>query len=117
MFGRRQNAEIAGADPGATPQPQPGSPVAGSPAEAARSGPASPPAQRAQPQPVNPVANEKRAAAAKAVFERIQVALLERIDASAAAKLPREELQRQIAELIGEIVAEEKLSLTSRSGS
>ncbi|MEM7504564.1 MAG: CpaF family protein [Pseudomonadota bacterium] len=59
-------------------------------------------------------ANEKRAAAAKAVFERIQVALLERIDASAAAKLPREELQRQIAELIGEIVAEEKLSLTSR---
>jgi pilus assembly protein CpaF len=48
------------------------------------------------------------------VFERIQVALLERIDASAAAKLPREELQRQIAELIGEIVAEEKLSLTSR---
>ena len=60
------------------------------------------------------MANEKRAAAAKAVFERIQVALLERIDASAAAKLPREELQRQIAELIGEIVAEEKLSLTSR---
>ncbi|MEM7022156.1 MAG: CpaF family protein [Pseudomonadota bacterium] len=59
-------------------------------------------------------AHEKRAAAAKAVFERIQVALLERIDASAAAKLPREELQRQIAELIGEIVAEEKLSLTSR---
>jgi pilus assembly protein CpaF len=40
--------------------------------------------------------------------------LLERIDASAAAKLPREELQRQIAELIGEIVAEEKLSVTSR---
>ena len=44
------------------------------------------------------------------MFERIQVALLGRIDASAAAKLPREELQRQIAELIGEIVAEEKLS-------
>ena len=40
--------------------------------------------------------------------------LLERIDASAAAKLSREELQRQIAELIGEIVAEEKLSVTSR---
>ena len=114
MFGRRQNAEIARANPGATPQPQPGSRVAGGPAEAASTGPASPPAQRPQPQPVNPVANEKRAAAAKAVFERIQIALLERIDASAAAKLPREELQRQIAELIGEIVAEEKLSLTSR---
>ncbi|MGH6943604.1 MAG: CpaF family protein, partial [Geminicoccaceae bacterium] len=58
--------------------------------------------------------NEKRAAAAKAVFGRIQMGLLERIDASAAAKLSREELQRQIAELIAEIVAEEKLSVTSR---
>jgi pilus assembly protein CpaF len=70
--------------------------------------------QRSLSQPANQAAHEKRAAAAKVVFERIQVALLERIDASAAAKLPREELQRQIAELIGEIVAEEKLSLTSR---
>jgi pilus assembly protein CpaF len=115
MFGRRQNAEIARANP-ATPQapPQLGSRVGGGLVDAAPAGPASPSPQRAQPQPVNHVANEKRAAAAKAVFERIQVALLERIDASAAAKLPREELQRQIAELIGEIVAEEKLSLTSR---
>jgi pilus assembly protein CpaF len=116
MFGRRQNAEIARVNSGATPQapPQLGSRVGGGPIDAAPAGPASPSPQRAQPQPVNHVANEKRAAAAKAVFERIQVALLERIDASAAAKLPREELQRQIAELIGEIVAEEKLSLTSR---
>jgi pilus assembly protein CpaF len=116
MFGRRQNAEIARVNPGATPQaqPQPGSRAGGGLIEAAPAGSTSPSPQRAQPQPVNHVANEKRAAAAKAVFERIQVALLERIDASAAAKLPREELQRQIAELIGEIVAEEKLSLTSR---
>ncbi|MCC2665646.1 MAG: hypothetical protein K0S35_3568, partial [Geminicoccaceae bacterium] len=55
------------------------------------------------PTPSNQVANEKRAAAAKAVFGRIQMGLLERIDASAAAKLSREELQRQIAELIAEI--------------
>jgi pilus assembly protein CpaF len=116
MFGRRQNAEIARVNSGATPQapPQLGSRVGGGPMDAGPAGPASPSPQRAQPQPVNHVANEKRAAAAKAVFERIQIALLERIDASAAAKLPREELQRQIAELIGEIVAEEKLSLTSR---
>jgi pilus assembly protein CpaF len=112
MFGRRQNAEITPVNSGATPQLGPR--VGGGPIDAAPAGPASPSPQRAQPQPVNHVANEKRAAAAKAVFERIQVALLERIDASAAAKLPREELQRQIAELIGEIVAEEKLSLTSR---
>lgn len=59
-------------------------------------------------------ANSKRAASAKVVYNRIQSALLERIDASAAAKLPRDELQRQIAELIAEIVAEERLSVTSR---
>jgi pilus assembly protein CpaF len=116
MFGRRQNAEITPVKPGAMPQAQPplGPRVNGATAEAPPAGTASPPLHRAQPQPVNHAVNEKRAAAAKAVFERIQVALLERIDASAAAKLPREELQRQIAELIGEIVAEEKLSLTSR---
>ena len=79
-----------------------------------RQPPTSPAPPRAQPQPANHAAGEKRAAAAKAVFERIQVVLLERIDASAAAKLPRQELQRQIAELIGEIVAEEKFSLNSR---
>jgi pilus assembly protein CpaF len=115
MFGRRQNAEIAPASPPAAPQQtqtQPAPQVTGGPVEAAPVSAASPPPQRAQP--VNNAVNEKRAAAAKAVFERIQVALLDRIDASAAAKLPREELQRQIAELIGEIVAEEKLSLTSR---
>lgn len=56
----------------------------------------------------------KRIAAAKAVFNRIQTVLLERIDASAAAKLPRDELQRQIAELIAEIVNEERLSVTTR---
>jgi pilus assembly protein CpaF len=116
MFGRRQNAEITPAKPGAMPQAQPqlGPRVNGAMAEAPPAASASPSLHRAQPQPVNHAVNEKRAAAAKAVFERIQVALLERIDASAAAKLPREELQRQIAELIGEIVAEEKLSLTSR---
>ena len=64
--------------------------------------------------PENVAAKSKRAAAQKAIFDRIQLGLLERIDASAAAKLPREELQRQIAELISEIVTEEKLSVTSR---
>lgn len=59
-------------------------------------------------------AANKRANATSAVFNRIQSALLERIDASAAAKLPRAELQRQIAELISEIVTEERLSVTSR---
>jgi len=115
MFGRRQNAEIAPVGPDAPPRvlPEPGSRVAGSMAEAAPVV-STPPPQRGQAQPVNQAAGDKRAAAAKAVFERIQVVLLERIDASAAAKLPRQELQRQISELIGEIVAEERFSLNSR---
>jgi pilus assembly protein CpaF len=110
MFGRRPQAE-APAPPGSpAPAKRPASPP-----------PAAPPAPlptpvRAAPPPMagNQAANEKRLAAAKAVFGRIQMGLLERIDASAAAKLSREELQRQIAELIGEIVTEEKLSVTSR---
>src|SRR5262245_14983213 len=115
MFGRRQNAEIAPAGTVTTGQPQPSAvPRTASSGIETPSLHAAAATPRAASQPVNQAVNEKRAAAAKAVFERIQVALLERIDASAAAKLPREELQRQIAELISEIVAEEKLSLTSR---
>ena len=109
MFGRRNQEETS---PSATrPAPQaPAAPraTAPSPPPPATPRPASPPPS------LNPGASEKRAAQAKAVFSRIQMGLLDRIDASAAAKLSREELQRQIAELIAEIVAEEKLSVTSR---
>jgi pilus assembly protein CpaF len=108
MFGRRQDegspSPVRPAPQAPTPPPRPAAPPPPAP-------PARPAAAAA---PLNPGANEKRAAQAKAVFSRIQMGLLERIDASAAAKLSREELQRQIAELIGEIVAEEKLSVTSR---
>jgi pilus assembly protein CpaF len=112
MFGRRQQAEVmlpAGSQLRPAPRPTgPGEPQQAKP-------PAQPPAPRAPaPSPINPATNEKRAAAAKQVFARVQMGLLERIDASAAAKLSRDELQRQIAELIGEIVTEEKLSVTSR---
>jgi pilus assembly protein CpaF len=109
MFGRRPQAEGP-----ATPAPQPASPRPASTPAIQTPAPAAPPRAAAPPAPGNQAANEKRAAAAKAVFGRIQMGLLERIDASAAAKLSREELQRQIAELIAEIVAEEKLSVSSR---
>jgi pilus assembly protein CpaF len=109
MFGRRHQGEA----------PAPGSPPAAQ--RPASPPPAAPPAPPPVPVRASPpstagsqAANEKRLAAAKAVFGRIQMGLLERIDASAAAKLSREELQRQIAELIGEIVTEEKLSVTAR---
>lgn len=47
-------------------------------------------------------------------YERIQAALYERIDATAATKLPRPELHHQIAEMISEIIAEQRLSLHRR---
>ncbi len=117
MFGRRPQAEAAtpsgSPSPAARPAARQPAPPAPSPLPA-RPAPAAPARAMPAAAPPNQAANEKRAAAAKAVFGRIQMGLLERIDASAAAKLSREELQRQIAELIGEIVAEEKLSVTSR---
>ena len=115
MFGRRPQAE-APAPPGSPPPaPRPAAPPAAPPPPPPpRAGAAAPARAAAAADAGNQAANEKRAAAAKAVFGRIQMGLLERIDASAAAKLSRDELQRQIAELIGEIVAEEKLSVTSR---
>jgi pilus assembly protein CpaF len=42
---------------------------------------------------------------------RLQSLLMERMDVAAAAQLPRPELERQVAELIGELLAETKLHL------
>ncbi len=107
MFGRRSQTEPAAQTP--VPQNQPAETKT---ADVKKAGTAQ--QGRSSAGPESHVARNKRAAAAKVVFDRIQVGLLERIDASAAAKLPRDELQRQIAELIAEIVTEEKLSVTSR---
>jgi pilus assembly protein CpaF len=57
---------------------------------------------------------DRRGEALTASLSRIQGALYERIDASAATKLSREELHRQILELIAEIVVEQRISLTTR---
>ena len=46
--------------------------------------------------------------------QRIQAALYERIDAGSASKLPRDELHRQLVEVIAEIVVEQRLSLTTK---
>jgi pilus assembly protein CpaF len=46
-----------------------------------------------------------------AAKRRLQSLLLERMDVGAAAQLPRPELERQVAELIGELLAETKLHL------
>lgn len=57
---------------------------------------------------------DRRIEALKTTHAHIQAALYDRIDATAATKLPREELNRQIIELIAELVAEQRLSLHSR---
>jgi hypothetical protein len=59
-------------------------------------------------------APDRRGETLKATLSRIQSTLHERIAASAATKLPRDELNRQILELIGEIVVEQRMSLTTR---
>ncbi len=57
---------------------------------------------------------DRRGEALKATLARVQATLYERIDSAAAAKLPRDELHRQILELLGEVVAEHRISLTGR---
>src|SRR5690349_4289560 len=55
-------------------------------------------------EPANPGAPTLEAAR-----RRLQSLLLERMDVAAAAQLPRPELERQVAELIGELLAETKM--------
>jgi pilus assembly protein CpaF len=69
------------------------------------------------PAPALPVRSsgvERRSEALRATQGRVLQALYDRIDAGAAAKVPRDELNRQILELIAEIVGEQRLSLTAR---
>lgn len=112
MFGRRLQAEPGADHHSPSPEQQPKE-ASEKKAGDAHQPTGSKPYPASQPGDAKS-ASGKRAAATNAVFNRIQSTLLERIDASAAAKLPRAELQRQIAELISEIVAEERLSVTSR---
>lgn len=62
---------------------------------------------------ISPV-SDRRAEALRSALSRIQAILYDRIDATAAAKLSKEELHRQILELINEIVVEHRLSLHAR---
>lgn len=57
--------------------------------------------------------SQKKRPSTDSPIANIQTLLYEKIDASAANKLPRAELTRQINSLIGEIVFEKRLSLTN----
>ena len=107
VFGRRPlattDAPAPAAPPGAERMP---------PADMASPLPPPPPVGAAVARP--PAAADRRAEALKSTHARIQAALYDRIDATAAVKLPRDELNRQILELIGEVVTEQRLSLHGR---
>jgi len=47
----------------------------------------------------------------QAAQQKIQPILLERIDTAAATKMPREQLHREVEEIVGEILTEEKMRL------
>jgi len=96
MFGRRP-AQPPASGEAIVARPTAPAPAPAAPAPAARAAPA-----------------DRRTDQLKSSLARLQAALYERIDAAAAAKLPREELLRQIQDLIGEIALEERLSLSSR---
>jgi pilus assembly protein CpaF len=112
MFGRKALAQpVAGVAQDSAP-PEPSAPA--------------PPAVHglvAPPGIVTPIAHaaarqaahaERRNETLKGAHARVQTALYDRIDPTSAVKLPREELHRQILELIAEVVAEQRLSLNSR---
>ena len=107
VFGRRPLVTADAQAPSALPSAERSQPVD----LAAPIAPASPVvATVAKP----PAATDRRAEALKSTHARIQAALYDRIDATAAVKLPRDELNRQILELIGEVVTEQRLSLHGR---
>ena len=65
-----------------------------------------------KPDRPEPSANQRRGQSLLASQQIIHNLLYERIDGAAAARLPREELLHQVLALIGEIVVEQRLSLT-----
>lgn len=84
--------------------------------------PASSEAKETVPAPAKPVrarpsdrpAGRDDSQRVERAYELIQAQLYDRIDASAAARLPRDELARQLGEFVAEIVAENRLSLSAR---
>lgn len=101
MFGRRANEETAPSPKGKN-EPQKAVAVKRS-AETA-------PTIEAKPEQIAKKPDQKFP---EITIAKIQSQLYEKIDASAANKLPRHELTRQITSLIGEIVFENRMSLTT----
>ncbi|MDE3015508.1 MAG: CpaF family protein [Pseudomonadota bacterium] len=112
MFGRRSNTDPA---PPVAPPPAGPAPVLAAPNGAA-------PAARKSGEELlrnateaslkAPVAMPKADDDLSAAKDRIYSLLMEQIDIATSSRLPRDELKRQIIEIIGEIVVEQKLPLS-----
>ncbi|PZP87273.1 MAG: flagellar protein FlaI [Azospirillum brasilense] len=99
MFGRRQD------QPGA-PAPSPESTATSAAAPAPAAAPVAEPGEPATTAFAPPVSDAMRQ-----TKEHIYNRLMEQIDLQTASRLPEEELRRQIVDVIGEIVIEEKLAI------
>jgi pilus assembly protein CpaF len=115
MFGRKATSDIP--SPAQSPPADAHAPVA-SQGTAAPPAPGSPAAGGAEPRsgedrliPQVEKANASREVSGElsATKEKIYSHLMDQIDLSTASRLPREDLKRQIIDLIGEIVMEQKL--------
>ena len=128
MFGRRGVENDAGlhdrlrglsgrTDLAPPPPPAPPKPAAAvAPHEPARAAPASPPTESRAPAapPAASAAPSALSISSASVIEavpRIYPLAIQRIDTEVAAKLEREELARQLTDVVGEIILEEKLQL------
>jgi pilus assembly protein CpaF len=118
---RRAEAEAAAAAAAAAAAPaEPEAPKASEPAAGAgdRARPAAPTAPSGIGSPVLPAAMRKPMSSARNTIEsaknRIQPLVVERIDLSTAVKLDRSQLTHQIAELVSEILLEQKIRLNQR---
>jgi len=114
MFGKRSPKPTPQAAPAAAADARP-SAGDGHPAERALA-PVAPAAERRDLVKARPRAEtdaaQRRGQSLLASQQLIQGVLYDRIDGHTAARLPRDELLRQVLEIIGDIVVEQRLSLT-----
>ncbi len=98
-------AADAGPEPQAPPLPAPAAPPE-PPAAAELTAPAPAPAPSARAV----LANAARVGAAR---DSLQAVVVDRMDVAAAAALPRDEFERQLSRLVGDIVGEQRLQLNA----
>jgi pilus assembly protein CpaF len=106
MFGRRQG-ESAPAAPSEAKRPR----APAKPAATTKQRKLETPEEGAMKEPAATHAGPEMSVALRQTKEQIYSKLMEQIDLQTASRLPEEELRRQIIDVIGEIVAEQKLAL------